>query len=548
MRTASRIGTAFTLAFLYFPLAVIALYAFNEGRTPKWPLPGLSLEWFGRAIDNEGMRDALWASVKAATFATLAALILGTLLAGALSRFKFFGRDVLTLLVILPIALPGIVTGMALNATFTQFLGVELSLFTIVAGHATFCIVVVYNNVVARLRRLSPNIEEAAADLGATQAQTFWHVTFPQLRSALVAGALLAFALSFDEVIVTTFTAGNDQTLPIWILANLSRPNQLPIVNVVALFVIVLSLIPVYLAHRLTDHARTRARPGFGATIWLKREDLAHTGAHKINNTIGQALLTRRMGKQRVIAETGAGQHGVATATAAAHFGLTCEVYMGVEDVRRQNLNVTRMKMLGARVIEVDAGSKTLKDATNEAMRDWMASVEHTHYILGSVVGPHPFPMIVRDFQSVIGRETRTQVLQVPGSLPHAIVACVGGGSNAAGIFYPFVDDPQVALFGVEAGGHSPQPGRHAASLCHGSPGVLHGSLSYVLQDQFGQTAPVHSCSAGLDYPGVGPEHSYWKDTGRVAYSAVTDQHLVINLSGRGDKDVAEASRLLGSH
>jgi putative spermidine/putrescine transport system permease protein len=252
MRRFAQIGTLFTLAFMYFPLLVIGLYAFNSGRTPKWPLPGLSLEWFGKAIDNPGARDALWASLKAASLATLAALVLGTLLAAALSRFKFFGRDVLTFLVILPIALPGIVTGMALNATFTQFLGLDLGLLTIVAGHATFCIVVIYNNVVARLRRLSPNIEEAAADLGASQWRTFVDITFPQLRSAMLAGCLLAFALSFDEVIVTTFTAGNDQTLPIWILANLSRPNQLPIVNVVAVFVIVLSLIPVYLAHRLT--------------------------------------------------------------------------------------------------------------------------------------------------------------------------------------------------------------------------------------------------------------------------------------------------------
>ena len=252
MRTFARIGTGVTLVFMYVPLAIIALYAFNEGRTPKWPLPGLSTQWFERALENQGMRDALWESVKAASFATLLAVVLGTLLAGALSRFKFFGRDVLTLLVILPIALPGIVTGMALNATFTEFLEMDLSLLTIVVGHATFCIVVVYNNVVARLRRLSPNIEEAAADLGASQAQTFWHITFPQLRSAMIAGALLAFALSFDEVIVTTFTAGNDQTLPIWILANLSRPNQLPIVNVVALLVIVLTVLPILAAYVLT--------------------------------------------------------------------------------------------------------------------------------------------------------------------------------------------------------------------------------------------------------------------------------------------------------
>lgn len=343
----------------------------------------------------------------------------------------------------------------------------------------------------------------------------------------------------------------------------------------------------LYPARRLTEHARKIARDknlGEGAAIWLKREDLAHTGAHKINNTMGQAMLCRKMGKKRIIAETGAGQHGVASATAAAHFGLQCDVYMGAEDVRRQKLNVTRMKMLGARVIEVQTGSKTLKDATNEAMRDWMASVESTHYIIGSVVGPHPFPMIVRDFQSIIGIECKAQCLRALGKLPDAVVACVGGGSNAAGIFYPFVDDKNVALLGVEAGGRSSAPGQHAASLALGKPGILHGSLSYVLQDEFGQTADVHSCSAGLDYPGVGPEHSMWKDAGRVSYHAVTDdqaldaflllarsegiipaletahavafairhaatlkkdQNLVINCSGRGDKDVEEANRLL---
>jgi tryptophan synthase beta chain len=344
----------------------------------------------------------------------------------------------------------------------------------------------------------------------------------------------------------------------------------------------------LYFAERLTEEAARRsAREGNGgqaARIWLKREDLCHTGAHKINNTMGQGLLTLRMGKKRIIAETGAGQHGVASATAAAHLGLKCDVYMGAEDVRRQRLNVTRMKMLGARVIEVDSGSRTLKDATNEAMRDWMASVEHTHYIIGSVVGPHPFPQIVRDFQSIIGRETKAQALRLFGKLPDAVVACVGGGSNAAGIFYPFVDDEAVKLVGVEAGGRSPAPGQHASSISSGSPGILHGSLSYVLQDTFGQTADVHSCSAGLDYPGVGPEHSNWKDSGRVDYVSVLDddaldgmlllantegiipaletahavwhavklagrmskdQHLVINLSGRGDKDVDEAARLL---
>jgi tryptophan synthase beta chain len=341
---------------------------------------------------------------------------------------------------------------------------------------------------------------------------------------------------------------------------------------------------PLFKAARLTANARARASHGHGATIWLKREDLAHTGAHKINNTLGQGLLTKRMGKRRIIAETGAGQHGVASATAAAHLGLECDVYMGTEDVRRQRLNVTRMKMLGANVIEVDAGSKTLKDATNEAMRDWMDSVEHTHYIIGSVVGPHPFPMIVRDFQAIIGHETKAQSLRHMGKMPDAIVACVGGGSNAAGIFYPFIDDLRVRLIGVEAGGTSNDPGKHAAPLGLGQPGILHGSLSYVLQDENGQTSPVHSCSAGLDYPGVGPEHAYWKDAERVRYTSITDdqaldaflhlarsegiipalesahavaegvrtaiemrddENLVINCSGRGDKDVEEAARLL---
>ena len=335
----------------------------------------------------------------------------------------------------------------------------------------------------------------------------------------------------------------------------------------------------LYFAKRLTEHLG-------GAQIYLKREDLNHTGAHKINNTIGQALLTQRMGKPRIIAETGAGQHGVASATAAAVFGLKCDVYMGAEDVRRQNLNVFRMKLMGARVIEVHSGSKTLKDATNEAMRDWMGSVENTHYIIGSVVGPHPFPMIVRDFQSVIGTETKAQALQAWGRLPDTIIACVGGGSNAAGIFAPFAGDEQVKLIGVEAGGRGSALGQHAASLTAGRPGVLHGSLSYVLQDDDGQTADVHSCSAGLDYPGVGPEHAYWKDTGRVEYVSIDDdeaidgfkllaelegilpaletahaiahvaklapkmskdQVIVVNLSGRGDKDCQEVARLMGA-
>ena len=337
---------------------------------------------------------------------------------------------------------------------------------------------------------------------------------------------------------------------------------------------------PTQLTHapRLSQHAG-------GAAIWLKREDLAHTGAHKINNALGQALLAKRMGKTRIIAETGAGQHGVATATACARFGIDCCVYMGSEDVRRQKLNVFRMRLMGAKVIEVESGSKTLKDATNEAMRDWMGSVGGTHYIIGSVVGPHPFPMMVRDFQSVIGRECRAQCLEKLGRLPDAVIACVGGGSNAAGIFHPFVEDSSVRLIGVEAGGRGAKPGDHAAPLNYGTPGVLHGSLSYVLQDTFGQTADVHSCSAGLDYPGVGPEHSWWKDTKRVEYVAATDaealeafqlfarmegiipaletshaihgaieaaramradQTLVINVSGRGDKDVTEVMRLLG--
>jgi tryptophan synthase beta chain len=336
---------------------------------------------------------------------------------------------------------------------------------------------------------------------------------------------------------------------------------------------------PLYLARRLTEQCG-------GAQIWLKREDLNHTGAHKINNTLGQALLTLRMGKRRVIAETGAGQHGVATATACAHFGLDCVVYMGEEDIRRQAPNVNSMNLLGAEVRPVSSGSKTLRDAVNEALRDWMSSVETTHYIIGSVIGPHPFPRIVRDFQSVIGREARQQSLQRLGRLPDLVVACVGGGSNAAGMFYPFIGDASVKLLGVEAGGRGPQPGDHASPLSYGSPGVLHGSYSYVMQDGDGQTCDVHSISAGLDYPGVGPEHSYWKDTGRVTYTfcedsdALTafdalarsegilpalesshaiframeqarqmrkDQAIVVCLSGRGDKDAAEIARLKGA-
>jgi tryptophan synthase beta chain len=335
---------------------------------------------------------------------------------------------------------------------------------------------------------------------------------------------------------------------------------------------------PLWFAKRLTQEAG-------GARIYLKREDLNHTGAHKINNCLGQALLTLRMGKPRVIAETGAGQHGVATATAAALFGLRCQVYMGEEDIRRQKLNVFRMKALGAEVVKVTSGSRTLKDATNEAMRDWMSSVENTHYIIGSVVGPHPFPQMVRDFQSVIGRETRQQCLEQTGRLPDVVVACVGGGSNAAGMFYPLVGDESVTLVGVEAGGRGSSVGDHAATLSFGQPGVLHGSFSYVLQDGDGQTADVHSISAGLDYPGVGPEHSYWKDTARVRYVSCSDadalngfglcsrlegilpaletahavvegmrlaaklakdKTVVICFSGRGDKDCFEVARLLG--
>jgi tryptophan synthase beta chain len=336
---------------------------------------------------------------------------------------------------------------------------------------------------------------------------------------------------------------------------------------------------PLYHARRLSDACG-------GAQIWLKREDLNHTGAHKINNTIGQGLLTLRMGKRRVIAETGAGQHGVATATACAHFGLECVVYMGEEDIRRQAPNVFSMKLLGAEVRPVSSGSRTLRDAINEAMRDWMASVDTTHYILGSVVGPHPFPRIVRDFQSVIGRETFEQCHEQMGRLPDTIVACVGGGSNAAGMFYPFIEHEDVTLVGVEAGGRSAKPGDHAAPLSHGRPGVLHGSYSYVMQDDDGQTCDVHSMSAGLDYPGVGPEHSYWKDTGRVRYTNCLDREalaafdalarsegilaalesshavakamelargkpkdhaVVVCLSGRGDKDAAEIARLKGT-
>ena len=322
-----------------------------------------------------------------------------------------------------------------------------------------------------------------------------------------------------------------------------------------------------------------------GARVVLKREDLNHTGSHKINNTVGQALLARRMGKHRIIAETGAGQHGVATATVCARFDLECIVYMGAEDVERQRLNVYRMQLLGATVIPVESGTRTLKDATNEALRDWVTNVPTTHYIIGSVVGPDPFPRMVRDFQSVIGREARDQVLAAYGQLPHTVAACVGGGSNALGIFSGFLEDAAVQLVGVEAAGEGLASGHHSATLTAGSPGVLHGSMSYLLQDQDGQVAPAHSISAGLDYPGVGPEHSYLRDTGRVKYETATDSEaldafqalsrlegiipaletshalawirraaglfpadalVLVCLSGRGDKDVAHVAARLG--
>ncbi|MBA2573034.1 MAG: tryptophan synthase subunit beta [Gemmatimonadetes bacterium] len=329
---------------------------------------------------------------------------------------------------------------------------------------------------------------------------------------------------------------------------------------------------PLYRAHRLGEAAG-------GISVYLKREDLNHTGAHKINNTLGQVLLARRMGKTRIIAETGAGQHGVATATVCALFGLPCVVYMGEEDVRRQALNVYRMRLLGAEVRPVSGGTRTLKDATNEAIRDWVTHVADTHYIIGSVVGPDPYPRMVRDFQAVIGREARDQILEAEGRLPAAVVACVGGGSNAIGMFHPFVEDLETALIGVEAAGEGIETGRHAATLTAGKPGVLHGCLSYLLQDTSGQVAPAHSISAGLDYPGVGPEHAALKDAGRAEYVAVTDREaldsfgqlarlegiipaletahaiayvlgegvrwrdagpVLVCLSGRGDKDVAQ--------
>src|SRR6266704_155780 len=336
----------------------------------------------------------------------------------------------------------------------------------------------------------------------------------------------------------------------------------------------------------LTEVPRFSGLVAPGVRVALKREDLNHTGAHKINNTLGQALLARRMGKRRIIAETGAGQHGVATATVCARFGLDCVVYMGEEDMRRQRLNVYRMELMGARVVPVTSGTKTLKDATNEALRDWVTNVTTTHYIIGSVVGPDPFPRIVRDFQTVIGREARAQVRERWGRLPKSVVACVGGGSNAMGIFGAFLDDREVELVGVEAAGEGLGTERHAASLARGRPGVFHGSLSYLLQNPDGQVQPAHSVSAGLDYPGVGPEHAFLKDSGRVLYEAVTDRQaleafaglsrlegilpalesahavawvlgqrghwragdiVLINLSGRGDKDVAMVAELSGA-
>lgn len=335
---------------------------------------------------------------------------------------------------------------------------------------------------------------------------------------------------------------------------------------------------PLYFAERWSEILG-------GAKVYLKREDLNHTGAHKINNTIGQALLAKHLGKTRIIAETGAGQHGVASATVAARLGLECVVYMGAEDVKRQALNVYRMKLLGAEVVPVESGSKTLKDALNEAMRDWVTNVDNTFYIIGTVAGPHPYPMLVRDFQAVIGREAKRQILEVEQRLPDALVACVGGGSNAIGLFYPFIDDESVAMYGVEGGGDGVDTPRHAAPLCAGRPGVLHGNRTYLVEDDNGQIIETHSVSAGLDYPGVGPEHAWLKDSGRASYVAATDEEalkafhdltrfegimpalesshalayaaklapqmdqdkiIIVNLSGRGDKDIHTVAGLEG--
>ncbi|GIK79521.1 MAG: tryptophan synthase subunit beta [Pseudorhodoplanes sp.] len=342
---------------------------------------------------------------------------------------------------------------------------------------------------------------------------------------------------------------------------------------------------PLYYAERLTEHLRAASAPGGGAKIYFKREELNHTGAHKVNNVLGQIMLARRMGKQRIIAETGAGMHGVATATLCARFGLDCVVYMGAVDVERQKPNVFRMNMLGAEVRPVESGSKTLKDAMNEALRDWVTNVENTFYCIGTVAGPHPYPMLVRDFQSVIGRETREQMMAVEGRLPDSLVACIGGGSNAMGLFHPFLDDAQVEIYGVEAAGHGLTTGLHAASLSGGRPGVLHGNRTYLLMDDDGQIKDAHSISAGLDYPGIGPEHSWLHDMKRVTYLSATDDEalnafqlcsrlegiipalepahaiakvldlapgkpkdhlMVVNLSGRGDKDLASVAQHLG--
>ncbi len=332
-------------------------------------------------------------------------------------------------------------------------------------------------------------------------------------------------------------------------------------------------------------HAENWSKKLGGAQVYLKREDLNHTGAHKVNNTIGQALLAKRMGKTRIIAETGAGQHGVATATVAARLGIECVVYMGAEDVQRQAQNVYRMKLLGAEVIPVESGSRTLKDALNEALRDWVTNVDNTFYIIGTVAGPHPYPEMVRDFQTIIGREARNQILKSAGKLPDALIACIGGGSNAIGLFHPFIGDESVEMYGVEGGGHGIETGEHAAPLCAGSPGVLHGNRTYLMQDENGQIIETHSISAGLDYPGVGPEHALLKDIGRAKYVSVTDdealqafhdltriegiipalesshalayatklaptmttdQILLVNLSGRGDKDMHTVAALAG--
>ena len=343
---------------------------------------------------------------------------------------------------------------------------------------------------------------------------------------------------------------------------------------------------PLYYAERMTEHLRAKAPVGHGARIFFKREELNHTGSHKVNNVLGQIMLARRMGKPRIIAETGAGQHGVATATLCARFGLKCVVYMGAVDVARQAPNVFRMKMLGAEVVPVESGTKTLKDAMNEALRDWVTNVADTFYCIGTVAGPHPYPAMVRDFQSIIGRETKEQMLEMEGRLPDSLVACIGGGSNAMGLFHPFLDDPEVAIYGVEAAGHGIASGLHAASLSGGKPGVLHGNRTYLLQDADGQIADAHSISAGLDYPGIGPEHAWLHEAGRVTYLSATDSEtleafklcsllegiipalepahalskvlelapaqpadhlMVLNLSGRGDKDIPQVAEILGT-